>query len=502
MLRKLLCVVVLCSFTFFVIDTFSNDEFSDAINMPSLTTDHAGVNRAFRISMGDLLGNVAKRPVGILARDHFVILAGLDYQRPWTRDASINAWNGASLIMPEISKNTLLSVLQNSGDDIRIGGQYWDAMVWAAGAWNHYLYTGDREFLETAVRAVKNSLQFFEATEFDRETGLFRGPGWSDGVAAYPDGYTAGKSSAILDWPKSHPDKISKPGYGIPMLALSTNCLYYNAYMIASKMAQETGTAVDPEWIRKATRLQDAINKHLWMPKKGYYRFFSGALGNCDYQESLGHAYAIMFGVANPEQTESIFKTQHITDAGVPCTWPTFARYQNEEKTSYGRHSGTVWPQIQGFWADAAARHKKETIFAHEFFRLTEHANRDQQFAEIYHPDSGEIYGGMQEAGEQRGIILWHATNRQTWAATAYIRMILLSVVGLRFDTDGLIFQPCLPDGISHLELNNIHYRNMIINITIDKNNNDEMQCNINENKQQKAFLGLDGVGEKNIHLY
>ena len=38
-----------------------------------------------------------------------VILAGLHYDTPWTRDAAINAWNGGSLILPEVSRNTLLS---------------------------------------------------------------------------------------------------------------------------------------------------------------------------------------------------------------------------------------------------------------------------------------------------------------------------------------------------------------------------------------------------------
>ena len=77
----------------------------------------------------------------------------------------------------------------------------------------------------------------FEQQEFDEKTGLFRGPGWSDGVAGYPDAYAdAGGSSSILDWPKHHPDKVSKPGYGIPMEALSTNCIYYNAYVTAEKM--------------------------------------------------------------------------------------------------------------------------------------------------------------------------------------------------------------------------------------------------------------------------
>ena len=103
-------------------------------------------------------------------------------------------------------------------------------MIWTTGAWNHYLYTGDKEFLAWRWKRPSTRWSGFEREEFDGKTGLFRGPGWSDGVAGYPDAYAdAGGSSSILDWPKHNPDKVSKPGYGIPMEALSTNCIYYNA---------------------------------------------------------------------------------------------------------------------------------------------------------------------------------------------------------------------------------------------------------------------------------
>ena len=301
-------------------------------------------------------------------------------------------------------------------------------MVWASGAWNHYLYTGDREFLALALGAVTNSLAHFEQTEFDAERGLFRGPGWSDGVAAYPGVYgDSGGSSAILDWPKHHPDKVSRPGYGIPMMALSSNCLYYHGYQLAQKMAAELGRPVDPDWARKAARLKDSINRQFWLEEQGWYRFFVGPLGDCDDQEGLGHAYALLFGVADDAKAEVIVRNLHVTAAGLPCGWPTCPRYRSEDGLAFGRHSGPVWPQIQGFWAEAAARFGRQEMFAHELFALAGHAVRDNQFAEIYHPITGEIYGGMQESSGQ-GIIRWKATSRQTWAATAFLRMVYLGL--------------------------------------------------------------------------
>jgi hypothetical protein len=135
--------------------------------IPSLKTDNGTIDDAYRIAIGDLVGNVQPFKSGLLDRPVPVILAGLDYGRPWTRDASINAWNGASLIMPQVARNTLVSVLDRTEGGIRIGGQYWDCIVWATGAWHHYLYTRDREFLCLAFEATRNSLAYFEQTEFD-----------------------------------------------------------------------------------------------------------------------------------------------------------------------------------------------------------------------------------------------------------------------------------------------------------------------------------------------
>ena len=168
---------------------------------------------------------------------------------------------------------------------VRIGGQYWDAMIWTTGAWNHYLYTGDKEFLALALGSDERiRLARFERRRIRRQdTGLFRGPGWSDGVAGYPDEYAdAGGSSSILDWPKHNPDKVSKPGYGIPMEALSTNCIYYNAYVTAEKMSG--GVEVlrcrrNLHWDEKAANLKKAINKHFWNEEKGNYRYLGRPLG-------------------------------------------------------------------------------------------------------------------------------------------------------------------------------------------------------------------------------
>ncbi len=470
--------------------------------LPYLITGNDSIDQAFRIAIGDLLGNVVPFKNGLLDTYKPVIMAGLDYNRPWTRDAAINAWNGASLLMPEVSRNTLFSVLESIDNKVRIGGQYWDAIIWTTGAWWHYLYTGDREFLSLALEVTQNSLKYFEETEFDAELNLFRGPAcYQDGISAYPDPYAITDGSGfILDWPRANPDQVSKPGFGIPMQALSTNCLYYNAYISAQKMAGALGITAIPDWGLKAENIKKAINQRFKIKGKGHYRYLADLPGRCDHQEGLGHSFVLLFGLADDEWKEAVFSNVYVTPAGIPCVWPTFSRYEGKGEQSYGRHSGTVWPHIQGFWAHAAARFGKVDIFAHEMFKLAEHACRDSQFTEIYHPLKGTIYGGLQES-KSKGIISWQSRRRQTWSSTAYLRMVLLGLIGIQFEPDGIRFSPCIPKAISNIKLQNLNYRETNIEVQIEGSGTKIRSFRLNGKLSENAFISADEEGQMKITI-
>jgi hypothetical protein len=469
------------------------------LSLPYLTSDNPIINSAFRIALGDLVGNIQPFQEGLLSEPKRCILAGLEYNTPWTRDTAINVWNGAGLIFPAESRNTLLSVLERHEDHrITIGGQYWDAIIWTTGAWAYYLYTGDKDFLALAQTATLNSLEHFEKTEYDPLTGLFRGPAcYGDGIAAYPDRYAQTKNSTcILDWPACNPDLAVPTGYGIPMHALSTNCLYYSAYRLLDEMAVELYLPVDPAWNRKAAALRIAINANFWSGA-GNYRYLVDGWGGCDHQEGLGSSFALLFGVADPDQALQVLKNQVITPHGIPCVWPTFNRYRRTPD-SYGRHSGTVWPHIQGFWAEAAARVGDRKKFQHEFLSLAQAATRDGMFAEIYHPDTGAVYGGLQE-----GIPdwQWHSCLRQTWSATAFLRMVLMGMFGMRFSPQGITFHPLLPEDVTQVVLNDLPYRNQILQVTITGSGNQVKQFEIGGKKTVDAFLSNIGDGERIIEI-
>lgn len=472
------------------------------VQVPYLETNATNTNRAFRIAVGDLVSNIIPFQDGLLETQKEVIMAGMDYVTPWTRDASINTWNGGGLLFPEVTKNTLLSVLENFKGEIRIGGEYWDAIIWATGAWWQYLYTGDKDFLRTAYEAVKNSLAFFEETEFTKELNLFRGGAcYGDGISAYPDIYTntENRFPGIINWPPVNEELAAKPGVGVPTHVLSTNCLYYQAYIIMDKMTKELGLPKDHSWNEKAEAVKQAINKELWNEKSGRYDYFVDKFGGCDYQEGMGQSFAIMFGIADDEKTEKIFNNVYVSPAGIPCVWPAFPRYETPDGKGHGRHSGTVWPHIQGFWAYAAAGSRRSGIFKQELDKLAEHASRDSHFAEIYHPVTGEMYGGRQEWLEQ-GIIEWKSCVRQTWSATAFLRMILMGLIGMEFKPDGITFRPLMPEGYHTLKLSGLRYRDMVLDIHITGMGQRIKEFSVN-GKHGEASIGADTRGNVKINI-
>lgn len=489
-----------------------NTQSVNSINLPSLIVNGENTHdivRAYRIAIGDVVGNIQHHQSGILDQKLPCMYAGLFYGKPWTRDAAINVWNGLGMLSPIVAKNTLLAqVKKGENGEIAIRGQYWDKIIWTIGAWDYYLYSGDNQFLKLAYTAAQNTILQLEKDEFSPKLGLYRGPAvYGDGVSAYPERYThhqtsekTGSYSGIYHWAQVN-DSLKNPnGYGMPMHALSTNAVYYQSYQLLSRMAEELNKETTYDWNQKADHLLESINQHFWNDNKKNYNYLIDSFGNCDAQESLGIAFCLLFDIATNEQVENIFKTTHIEPAGIPCVYPSFKRYRNETLDTYGRHSGTVWPHVQGFWADAAMKYHYHDSFLHEFNALTRHALRDFQFVEIYHPTKETPYGGVQEPSLENWEE-WFCAERQTWSATAYLRMIFKNIIGLNISNKGIAFNPFLTDEIENISLLGLKYRNSILNISISGSGDSIESFYINGKKTDNFYISSDSTGKISIKI-
>lgn len=428
-----------------VCNTILTKDLGSYLDMIYFACDDRTLTDAYKVAIADCISNVKKYQGGVLTTAEDCIIAGADYTTPWTRDTAINVWNAFALLDRKVSRSTLLSVLRKSGNNYYIDGQYWDAMIWSIGAYQYILVTGDNDFLKTAQNAVSNSLAKFEKEEFDAEDNLFRGAAvYGDGVAAYPDIYAnTNGSSGIEDWLRNpeNDERKASSGVGIPMKALSTNCVYYESYVMLAKMNELLGIDT-AEALAKADAMKEAINKNFWNEEKGTYDYLAY---ECDYQEAIGVALVLLFGIADERQTVLTLQNTYVTEQGIACVWPCFDRYLS--RGGYGRHAGTIWPHAQGFWARACLENGYADGFEHELYTLAERAVRDGQFYEIYHPDTGAVYGGLQELGGP--ISEWGSCAHQTWSATAYLSCIYYEMLGATLEKDSVTFKPYLPAGVN-----------------------------------------------------
>ncbi len=432
------------------------------------------LNKAYRIAVGDIVGNIALYHNGLMKESAPCLYAGIDYDTPWTRDTAINVWNALAILSPEVSRNTLLAVCcHERGRDIIGTGydQYWDCIIWAIGAYHYCEVTGDKDFLKKVYEITLNTLEKYEKEEFDPEKNLFRGPAvYGDGTAAYPDKYGVLKdcSSRVLDWVTTYPDKIVKTGYGIPMFALSTNCIYYMVYQICATIANKFGYGDEKhtaeEFEKKAYNLKEAINREFWNEQRQSYDYLAG---ECSYQEGLGLALAVLSGIAQKDKAIRVIENAVISEHGIPCVWPSFERYLKQG--NMGRHSGTVWPFIQGFWGQVLYQYGYMHEFDRNLFQMAEKACRDGFFSEIYHSKTGEIYGGLQENIDFGEIVMWDATRRQSWSASAFLSLIYNCVLGLKYVDEGMEIHPYLPQNCDYVKLTGIPLMGKKVDVTVKR---------------------------------
>lgn len=390
------------------------------------------------------------------------IRAGGGYDQPWTRDASVNSWNAGNLLEPVVARNTLWAVVKREKNGrliVQQDKEWWDQIIWVTAAWKHYEVTGNAAFLGRAYQTAVDTLQADREKHFNDHYGLFEGPAFlNDGIAGYPAPPADAKESRgsfVLDYKGA--DK---------MMVLSTNCLYVSAYRSAAKMARALGrpakevAALDGQ----ANALAATIRERFWIAGKGRFGYLIHGVGPLqgkleDYQESSGQAFAILFGVATPEQAQSILSHVKLLPHGIPDVYPSFARYSLDRP---GRHNAIVWPMVEGYWGDAAARAGDTAAFAHAMSGLAELSDDSGgHFYEIYNGVSGRPDGGWQTGHH------WQSQPDQTWSATAYLRMVYFDLFGMRFHPDGIEFAPTLPRGWGDVSLVGVHYRGAVLTIRL-----------------------------------
>lgn len=439
----------------------------------------------------DMAGLISDPP-GTLVR------AGGGYPAPqrWTRDAAVNTWSAASLLAPDVARNTLWSVVDRDPDGLVVqqDDQWWDQIVWILAAHHHCLVTGDRHFLAQAHQAATNTLATRRSRDLNPSFGLFEGPSFmNDGISGYPSPPATAtvRSSFVLDHP--HTDKP---------LCLSTNCLYYGAHLALAAMADALGRPAEAAPLRAdAERLRTAIDRHLWREDAGTYGYLvhgAGPLaGHLDTsQEGAGLALALLFGVADPRRAALVLDGTHWQPYGIVNVWPHFPRFDDRGP---GRHNVMVWPMVHGLYGHAAADAGRTEPFARAVDTLAELFTGSGGFYEVYDSVSGAVDGGWQ--GGQSGRPEHFASQPdQTWSATAYLRLIHDGLFGLRFTDDALRLRPCLPARWGPVSLRGLAYRGMTLDITLSGGGSRVRSCTL-DGRPGEPVVPADGSGHHTLDL-
>ena len=389
------------------------------------------------------------------AEPGLMIRAGGGYPTPWTRDASVNTMNAACFLEPEVAKNTLWAVCERNEDGLcfQMDNQSWDKIIWAAGAWRYYLATGDMEFLKNAYETVKNSMELLEQTRWNQKYQLFTGGSFfNDGITGYPQTlHEEGNESSFVG---DHPDTEN-------IMSTSTNCLYYHGYRVLERMAEIHGEMeTSKQYKEKGEKLKTAINRFLWLKEDEKYCYFLYPDGSRDNsQEGCGIAFSILFDVCDEAETVQMLRNTHRSKHGLVSIWPPFEGISSEEKPI--RHNNLIWPVVNGFFIQAAAKAGAADIVGQELVSQAELALKNDGFWEIYNPETGLPDGGWQ-IGQH-----WNSVENQTWSATGFLGGLVFGVFGIRLTEEGIAFQPCLPEKVGPVQLKGIRFRNLILDICL-----------------------------------
>lgn len=407
----------------------------DVSRFPGFTAPQMPILEAvYNLSLEEAVKNIKKEGT---------LMAGEKWTGVWTRDISYAIHLALGIVLPENSMNSLKfkvnsqeQVIQDTGT----GGSWpisTDRVVWAIAAWDIYLTSGNREWLDYSYRILKNTAEKDLPNAVDPENGLYYG------------------ESSFMDWREQTYPKWMEPKDIYEAKALGTNVLHRELHQILATMARELGRpAVEAKtWQDRADALTRAINKEFWLEQKGYFSVYQypKAMGRplSDKTESLGNALAVYFGVTDPARSARIMENLPVVPFGPPIIYP-----QHAHANPY--HNKAVWPFVTAYYG--LAGQKAGNLAAVDF------ALRSNLRVAALMLTNKENF--TFDKGDYRGTAI--NSDRQLWSVGGQLAGYYRILFGLTPRVDGLAFSPAVPTFVQGpLSLTGYPYRGAKVDITV-----------------------------------
>ncbi len=435
----------------------------DVSMKPTYCSDQPLVDALYNLSLEEARKNI---------EPDSTLRTGAQWGGVWTRDVSYSTLLAFAYHEPEVAKISLLRkvkrdrIIQDTGS-----GGAWpvssDRVAWSLAAWEIYKVTGDRQWLKKAYQIIKNTLEDDSKTLKDGQTGMYRG------------------ESSFLDWrEQTYPKWMSNMDI-YSSENLGTNVVHYQAHIIVAEMAKLLGEPYQ-EYLGQAREIKDGINQHLWMEDKGYYgQYLYGRafMSRSTRFEALGEALAVLFGVADPEQAQSIMEHAPVTAFGTTCIYP-----QIPGIPPY--HNNAIWPFVQSYWNLAAAKAGNERALLHGL-------------AAIYR--AGALFltnyeNFVAQTGDYAGTEI--NSDRMLWSMAGNLAMVYRVFMGISFETNGIRFHPVVPQAYSGTRtLSNFKYRQAILSVTVKGFGKEIASATIDGQPLDDNFLPASVSGEHRIEI-
>ena len=393
-------------------------------------------------------------------------MAGMLWPDTWTRDIVYSIYFAYSWLFPDISRKTLeKQTLKNPSEalqDTGSGGSYpvsTDRVVWAIAAWEYYLATGDKGWLEQVYEGLGNTARKDLHIAYDRNVHLFKG------------------ETCSMDWrTHTYPNWFTNAIIG-ESYSSGTNALHLFLYTFLSKASVILKRPSEEVtlWSTVESELRQGINDMFWDEEMGLYRCWAYP-EYTGYQVSekvgcMSNGLAAMLGASDAAKNAKMLENYPLYAYGAAVLYPS-------KPEGYAYHNKSVWPVWQTPMMYAA---KKSGNYAVAEHLINSAVRAGAMF--LTHKENMTY-----DTGYDRNTAL--NSDRQLWSVASYLSIVYRILFGMEMSEEGLAFKPYVPRiAGGEISLTGFKYRKAVLDIRILGSGSVIQSIKVNGSRKKAGYI-------------
>jgi hypothetical protein len=407
----------------------------------------------------EALTNLAMEEAVLNIREDRAFSAGKEWPGVWTRDISFAGQLSLAYLFPENMKASLRAKLSDAGriiQDTGTGGSWpvsSDRHIWTLAAWEVYLATGDKEWLEEIRGPVVQALQEDLRWNRDPVSGMLQG------------------ETSFEDWREQTYPPWMTASYIHASHALSTNIIFKRALEIGLFLIENKQDII-LSWSQLIQRLDQSIRKHFWNPALNAPASYVMTTPNwiaAPYRDILGESLGILYLDSFGDLDSQLVASYPRTHFGTPVI-----SHQLRHAPPY--HNKAIWPFVETYALLAAKEAGNNQAYSHSFNSLIRSA---AMF--LSHRENFEYKSGRPDETQIN-------SDRQLWSVAGWLSAIYRGLFGItinyNFDNQGfdLTLAPNNPFEWDKFSISNITLHDTPLAILINGTGDQVLSMTINGN--------------------